>query len=166
MLGPDTQAIAAESFWMRVTPDLQAEIVSFWRTNRMLNPEIDAPERALEAVYVVRSQGKIVGLTTAGVVRFKQLNSNLFYLFRMAVLPEFRMPGIESRLLVDTRDTLEKYAATQTENKCIGLLTFVENPKLIANRNEAVWPASKMVYIGSDKQGRHIRVYYFRGVRI
>jgi hypothetical protein len=163
---PDRHGVVAENVWRRVGPEMQEAIVNFWKSNNMLNPEVDASARALEVVYTVRSNGKIVGLTTAGVVRFKQLNSNVFYLFRMAVLPQYRMPGIESKLLVDTRDTLEEYASTQTENKCIGLLTFVENPRLIANRNEAVWPASKMVYIGSDKEGRHIRVYYFKGARV
>ncbi|HMJ68087.1 MAG TPA: hypothetical protein VK508_04295 [Cyclobacteriaceae bacterium] len=162
----ERHGLIANNVWMGVTKALQNEIVDFWKSNDLLSPKVDAPDRALEAVYTVRSQGKIVGITTAGLVRFKQLNSNLFYLFRMAVLPAFRIPGIESKLLVDTRDTLETYAATQTENKCIGLLTFVESPKLIASRNEAVWPASKMVFIGSDKQGRHIRVYYFKGVRV
>jgi hypothetical protein len=163
---PDSHRVAPANVWRRVGPELQAEIVDFWKSNNMLNPDVDAQARAIEAAYIVRSEGKIVGLTTAGVVRFKQLNNNVFYLFRMAVLPQFRIPGIESKLLVDTRDTLEAYSAAQAENKCIGLLTFVENPRLIANRNEAVWPASKMVYIGSDREGRHIRVYYFKGARI
>lgn len=156
-----------ENVWQRSTPDLQEEIMEFWETNRMLPPGTDARERATQAVQIVRSpQGKIAGLTTAGIVQFKQLNNNVFYLFRMAVLPEFRVPGIESKLIVDTRDILEAYAAKASVNKCIGMLTFVENPGVIANRTWAVWPASKMVYIGSDHKGRHVRVYYFKGATI
>lgn len=156
-----------ENVWMKSVPGLREEIVAFWEVNRMLPPEADPKERAMQAVLVVRNlAGEIVGITTADFVQFKQLNNNLFYLFRMAVVPQFRVPGIESKLIVDTRDILEAYAAKATENKCIGVLTFAENPQVIANRTWAVWPASKMVFIGNDAKGRHIRVYYFKGARI
>lgn len=152
--------------WMKVTPELEVEIIGFWESHRMLKPEVDARERARQIVLTVRYEGKIVGLTSSGVVRFRQLNDNVFFLFRMVVLPEFRVPGIESKLIVETREILESFAEKQTTNKCIGMLTFVENPELIAKRTEAVWPASKMVFIGNDKAGRQIRVYYFKGARI
>jgi hypothetical protein len=159
-------ALNISNVWMTVNADLQREIVDFWHVNQMLGPHVNAGERAAQVILTVRSDKKIVGLTSADFVRFRQLNDNLFYLFRMAVLPSFRVPGIESRLIVESRDILEKFAASRATDQAIGMLTFVENPKLIAHRNEAVWPASRMVYIGSDKKGRHIRVYYFKGARI
>lgn len=156
-----------ENVWRRSTPALREEILAFWESNKLLPPGTDAAERAAEAVLLVRDgSGAIAGLTTAGIVQFKQLNSNNFFLFRSVILPGFRVPGLISRLIVQTRDFLEEFAATMKENRCIGMLTFVENPMLIRHRTEAVWPASKMVYIGSDPKGRHIRVYYFRGARI
>jgi ribosomal protein S18 acetylase RimI-like enzyme len=133
----------------------------------MLPSGIDPIERSGQVVLTVRHEGKIVGLTSADFIRYHQLNDNLFYMFRMAVLPEFRVPGIESKLMVDSRDVLQNFAKDKPPaNKAIGVLVFVENPKLKQNRNEAVWPASKLVYIGSDKQGRHIRVGYFKGATI
>ena len=48
----------------------------------------------------------------------------------------------------------------------IGVITLVENEALKQHRNEAIWPASKMVYIGNSREGHHIRVYYFAGARI
>jgi hypothetical protein len=152
--------------WMEVDAELEAEITGFWSTHGMLSPEVNARERAKQVVLTVRHKGKLVGLTSADVVKFRQLNDNIFFLFRMIVLPEFRVPGIESKLIVATRDILEAFAERQTANRCIGMLTFVENPELIAKRREAVWPASKMVFIGNDKSGRQIRVVYFKGVRI
>jgi hypothetical protein len=153
--------------WKKITPELQQEIVNFWMSNNMLKPETNPLERSTQVVLTVRHNNKIVGLTSADFVRFHQLNDNLFYLFRMIVLPEFRIPGIESKLIVETRDHLEAFAQTQSTNdRCIGMLTFIENPELIAKRNEAVWPASKMVFIGKDKAGRPIRVYYFKGAMV
>ncbi|MEI9920080.1 MAG: hypothetical protein WDO14_14975 [Bacteroidota bacterium] len=152
--------------WMKITPELGQEIIEFWTSNRMLKPNVDVQERAKQIVLTFRHKGKIVGLTSAGVVRYQPLNSNIFFIFRMIVLPEFRIPGIESKLIVETRDILEAFSEKQTENKCIGILTFVENPQLIAKRTKAVWPSSKMVFIGNDKSGRQIRLYYFKGVTI
>ncbi len=158
--------LAIDNVWTKVSGNLQREIVEFWHSNNMLPPNVNADERARQVIFTVRHEGKIVGLTSADLVKFKQLNDNLFYLFRMVVLPPFRLPGIESKLAVMSRDLLESYARSQTTNQSIGLLVFVENPVLREKRNEAVWPATKLVYIGSDKQGRHIRVYYFKGVTI
>ena len=152
--------------WMKVTPNLAQEVIDFWNTHRMLKPEVDAQERAKQIVLTVRRKGKIVGLTSAGVIKYHQLNDNIFFLFRMIVLPEFRVPGIESKLAFETQNILEAFASKQEANKPIGILAFVENPQLNAKRTEAVWPATKMVFIGNDKAGRQIRLYYFKGVRI
>jgi hypothetical protein len=160
------QGFEINNVWMNVNPELESEIIDFWSAHRMLSPEVDARERAREVVLTVRHSGKIVGLTSSGVVKYHQLNDNIFFLFRMIVLPEFRVPGIESKLIVATQQILEAFSEKQTTNRCIGMLTFVENPQLIAKRREAVWPASKMVFIGNDKAGRQIRVYYFKGARI
>jgi hypothetical protein len=152
--------------WKNIHTRLQTEILDFWLSNEMLPPDVNAVERAQQVVLTVRHNDRIVGLTSADFVKYHQLNDNLFYYFRMIVLPGFRIPGIESKLIVETRDRLEEYAEAQPTDKAVGMLTFVENAGLIAKRNEAVWPASKMVFIGKDKAGRHIRVYYFKGARI
>lgn len=161
-----TPELEISNVWTKVDKGLLKEIVDFWQSNKMLGPQVDPIERALNVVLTIRHENKIVGLTSTDLIRFQQLNSNIFYLFRMVVLPPYRIPGIESKAIVETREILELYAASQSTNKAIGMLTFVENPQLIAKRNEAVWPASKAVYIGTDKQGRHIRVCYFKGARI
>ncbi|MDZ7650060.1 MAG: hypothetical protein U5K54_24660 [Cytophagales bacterium] len=99
------------------------------------------------------------------MITFKQLNNKNFYLYRSIILPGYRHPGLTSKLIVETRDFLES-ASQVILNPCIGMLTFVENPRIQQFRREAIWPASKLAYIGMDKQGRHIRVYYFRGATI
>ena len=155
-----------ENVWGKVAGELQQHILEFWQKNNLLPPAVDATERSKQVVLTIRYKGKIVGVTSADLIQFKQLNDNLFYMFRMAVLPQFRLPGIESKLIVESQNILEEFAKTQSTNKAIGVLVFVENPSLREKRNEAVWPASKMVYVGSDKQGRHIRVCYFKGARV
>jgi len=48
----------------------------------------------------------------------------------------------------------------------IGVISIVENEQLKENRREAVWPASKMLFVGKTKLGHDIRIRYFKGARI
>ncbi len=154
--------------WRKSTPELRSEVIGFWAEHQLLPDSADPNERALEVVLIVRdvASRRIVGLSTAAVVQFKQLANKYFYLYRSVIAPSYRIPGLDSKLMVDTRDFLEQRASEGEGPGCIGVLTFVENPAIIKVRNEAVWPASQMVFIGNDSRGREIRVYYFKRARI
>jgi hypothetical protein len=157
-----------ENVWQKISPPLLQEVISFWEENKMLKAGISSQERAHQVVLIIRSEkeNRIVGVTTAALVTFRQLNNNNFYLYRSIILSEYRHPGLTSKVIVETRDFLEAFSKRITVNRCIGMLAFVENPRIQQYRREAIWPASKMAFIGVDKQGRHIRVYYFRGAVI
>jgi len=157
-----------ENVWQKMSPELVSKVISFWDEHKMIRPGFSSEERARQVVLIIRSktENKIVGLTTAGIVNFKQLNSNNFYLYRSIILPEYRHPGLAEKVIIETRDFLEEYNKKVTENPCIGILSFIENPRYQQFRREAIWPSSKMAYVGMDKQGRHIRVYYFKGATI
>lgn len=160
-------AINLETIWRKSLPEMREEIASFWDENKLLPPGVSAEERVKEVVLLARNEsGKIVGISSAMHIQFKQLNNNYFFAYRSVILPPYRVPGLAQKMIVETRDLLEKYATTMTENKCIGMVTFVENKGVIEKINYGVWPSSKMVYIGNDKQGRQIRLYYFKGAMI
>lgn len=165
---PAQDRVYIEVVWQKMTPELVSQVIKFWDDNKMLRPGFSSDARARQVVLIVRREvGKeIVGLSTAELITFKQLNSNNFYMYRSIVLPGFRHPGLASKIIVETRDLLETYNKTVATNPCIGMITFVENPRIQEFRREAIWRASKMAYIGMDKQGRHIRVYYFKGATI
>lgn len=162
----DGRNIHLINVWQKMSPELVKEVVDFWNTNKMLRPGQSADERAQQVVFLVRAkpENKVVGVATAMPIRFKQLNNKVFFYYRSIVLPEFRQPGLASKLIVETRDFLESISIEGRE--CIGLLTLVENPSILQAKREAIWPASKMIFMGVDKNGRHIRVYYFKGARI
>jgi len=153
-----------ENQWILQSEQTRQEVIDFWNTHKLLKPDVSAIERAKEVVWVVRTPSKsIIGVSTAFKAHFKQLH-NSFYVFRCAIAPDFRIPGLLAKILVDTRDFLESIHKNDPD-PCVGILTFVENQGVNANRR-AVWPASKMVYIGSTANGKQIRVYYFKGARI
>ncbi len=163
-----SRPVTLELVWQKMTPTLIDEVISFWESNQMLRSDSTLQERVRQVVFLVRDTAtlKIVGVSTAGLVNFKQLNSNIFYLYRSIILPAYRYPGLADKLTIETRDYLENFNRTVSENKAIGILVFVENLKFQQFRREAIWRASRLAYIGTDKSGRHIRVYYFKGARI
>lgn len=153
-----------ENQWISQSEQTRQGVIDFWNTHNLLKPDVSGIQRAKEVVWVVRTPSQsIIGVSTAFKAHFKQLHNN-FYVFRCAIAPDFRIPGLMSKILVDTRDFLESIHKKDPD-PCLGIMTFVENPGVNANR-KAVWSASQMVYVGSTPDGKQIRVYYFKGARI
>lgn len=161
----DKQNLVFENLWKKDVSQVSARILRVWNDHGGPIGRA-AQERLNQLVYAVRTDdGEVAGISTAFKVYVKQLR-NHFYAIRLMLLPDFRMPGLTSKLLVSTRDFLESIHSGDNENPAIGIITLVENDRLKQKRNEAIWPASGMVYIGNSAEGHHIRVYYFKGARI
>lgn len=146
----------------------QLSVQALWRKEVPGLSDEEIQKRLPQVAFVVQdSEEHVVGVSTAYKAFIKQLNHNL-YAYRCFIAPAHRVPGLTSALLVKTRDYLEaihKNDGPENEH-CIGIITLVENERIMEHRREAVWPASKMVYIGNTPKGKHIRVYYFKGARI
>jgi hypothetical protein len=161
----DSQNVVFENVWKKDVSHVRGQVMEIWKQNA--GPVADkVSERLQQLVFVVKDdKGDVVAVSTAFKVYIQQLR-NYFFALRLMIVPTHRVPGLTSKLLVTTRDFLESVHHLDTNEPCIGLITLVENKRLKENRNEAIWPASKMVYIGNSKSGDHIRVYYFKGARI
>ncbi len=144
----------------------QQEIKTIWK---QFNPGLDddqVEERLQQIVWLVKNEfHQVVALSTAYPAFIKQLKLYM-YAVRLMIVPGYRIPGLMSKILVDTRDFLEANRPEPEESEPQGIITLVENEKLKKLRNEAVWPASRMVYIGNSKKGHRIYVYYFKGALI
>lgn len=143
---------------------MHASIEELWKRNFPAMTEAQTRTRLKQVVLVIRNEAdEVVGASTSYKAYISQLKNNLFA-FRCFIDPAFRIPGLTSTLLVKTRDFLEQTSEQEVDDKdrCIGMITLVENERIMKFRNEAIWPASKMVYIGNSPKGYHIRVYYFK----
>lgn len=160
------QNLVFENLWKKDVTHLSGQVLEIWKRNAGPVGE-QAKDRLAQLVFVVRNDaGDVVGMSTAFKAYVKQLR-NYFFALRLMLIPGYRIPGLTSRLLVSTRDFLESiHEQDSVDQKTIGVITLVENQRLKESRNEAIWPASKMVYIGNSREGHHIRVYYFKGARI
>lgn len=157
--------ISFENVWRKDNTVIKRQVLDIWLRVVGLHPD-EAHQRIDQLVFVALNEKKeVIGISTAVKIYVKRLH-NFLYAFRCMLLPDYRIPGLTSKLLVMTRDFLEGIHEHDGDEKAIGVITLVENKKLREHRNEAVWPASRMVYIGDTREGVPIRVYYFKGARI
>jgi hypothetical protein len=163
--GENIKDLVFENVWGGEISHIRDQVLNIWMHHR--GPQgLQADKRMKQIVFVIRNKrGDVIGLSTAFKSYIKQLR-NHFFVFRLLIVPGYRVAGLTSKLLVLTRDFLESIHLTQNLDTPIGLITLVESEALKQHRNEAIWPASKMVYIGNTREGHHIRVYYFAGARI
>jgi hypothetical protein len=159
------QKVILQNVWGGELDTIRSQVLEIWRHHGGPTGQ-EAEGRLRQIVFVVKDEaGKLIGISTAFKAYISQLR-NHFYAIRLMLVSGHRIPGLTSHLLVSTRDFLESVHGQDDTDQAIGLITLVENPSLKQHRNEAVWPASGMVYIGNSKEGHHIRVYYFKGARI
>jgi hypothetical protein len=151
------------NMWKKNDPKINEQVLSIWKDYGITGERADSRIKQLVLV-VVDSTGKVVGISTADKSEYKPLSS-YFYAIRCMILPQFRVPGLDSKLILMTRDFLESIHEQDLPNIAAGLIAFIENEKL-RERTQAVWPATGMIYMGKLPEGHHIRVYYFKGAHI
>jgi hypothetical protein len=158
------QQLIFENLWQKSATPYHEGVRLMWKKNSVNFPEDQVNVRLNELVFAVRAEdGKVVGVSTARKAYISQLKNHL-YSFRCFLDQDYRIPGLMSTITLKTRDWLEEIYQTDGSEKdrCIGMITLVENERIMKFRNEAIWSASKMVYIGNSPKGFHIRAYYFK----
>jgi hypothetical protein len=152
-----------EVVWKKDALEIREQVKNIWKEFTSLD-QSQGEERQDQLVYVIKNaEDKVVGISTAFKTYIKQLK-HFFYVYRCFIVPGNNFPGIDSKITVLTRDYLESIHDQELPDMAIGLITLISNPEL-KKRNLAVWP-SGFVYIGNSKEGKHIRVYYFKDARI
>jgi hypothetical protein len=157
-----------ENLWQKSDSPIQGKVKQLWKKHFPSLTEEQMNTRLRQVVMTVRTpEGEVVGLSTAYKAYIKHLKNHL-YAFRCFIDPAYRIPGLTEVIMVNTRDFLEEIHITDGKEgeQCIGMITLVENERIMKYRTEAIWPASKMVYIGNSPKGYHIRAYYFKKAMI
>jgi len=148
------------------SPALLEKVVELWVTQRVLTDE-QAGKRTAELLFVAvdNANDGIAGVCTTYLATPPALRMPLWH-FRTFVAPEYRRNDIAFHLLHLARDFHETQYVEGIDTRGRGLYMEIENPIIQRHRNEAVWPSSKMVFIGYNAAGHHCRIHYFPGTRI
>lgn len=156
-----------ENLWQKKDTS-HAGVKLLWKKHFPLLSDDQLSTRLQQVVYALRTEnGEVIGVSTSYKAYIQHLKHHL-YAFRCFIDPAYRIPGLTSTLIVKTRDFLESihHSDGPDSERCIGMITLVENERIMKHRNEAIWPASKMVYIGNSPKGYPMRAYYFKKVLI
>jgi hypothetical protein len=157
------QQLVFENVWKQDVPQIKKQAIAIWRQSPVIDPA-SMEDRARQIVFVAKNdRGQVVGITTAYKAYVKQMQ-NFFYMYRCLVVHEYSTPGLETKLTILTRDFLESVYRSEKDH-IIGLMAIVQHPKL-KEIGKAIWPSTKLTYIGNTSEGHHIRVYYFPKVKI
>lgn len=114
-------------------------------------------------VFILKNEvNEVIGFSRAEKRWVGQLKKKLYQL-HCFIIPSMRMKGLGKVLLNQSIDFLEN---VHQEDQCLGVYCWVTDPLLNARKNEAVWPNSKMIFLGSSAEGNHLRVRYFKNTVI
>ena len=149
------------------TPEQKKEIIDFWIKEKAILDMEAAKKRVEEVSQIARDKGtdEILAITTTYEQFNKQLE-NFFYYLRVFTAERARQLKIAITLVNTIKHFLEERFVAGKITRSIGMIMEVENKILQTHKNEAVWPATKFVYIGKNEKGDHVRVYYFKDARI
>ena len=147
--------------WKRPMPELEQELIAFWRDNNAITDEALAKRRAAQAVCIVRGgDGALLGVATAVVRVLPRLRQPMYY-YRMFFSPALR--GHQQFLPVFRRskEILHGHNASLERPESLGLLLELENDKLGKAYPRAHEPDFGAAFIGYSPRGLQLRVSYF-----
>ncbi|MDG6349242.1 hypothetical protein QAA18_10950 [Luteimonas sp. 8-5] len=152
--------------WRQVTPELEAELLEFWKRNNAIGDDGRARQRASQAVCIARDDDGTVCAVGTATVR---------------VLPRLRQPTYSSRQFYDSaqrgkgqalavanasRQVLQAYNASLPVPEALGMLIEVQNPMLAKRYDVAFEPVTGYSFIGYSPRGFVLRVSWFDGATL
>lgn len=156
-------SIAITPVWQQVTPELQAELVAFWRANKAIGDEAMAATRAAQAVCVARGEdGTLAGVGTAVVKVLPRLRQPMYY-YRQYFARSLRGRHQELPFYRRAKAILQDWNAAREVPESLGILLEVENAKIAAAYRQAHEPGFDATFIGYSPRGLQLRVSYFDG---
>jgi hypothetical protein len=82
-------------------------------------------------------------------------------MYRVLVSRDARIQDIASRLAVYSRDLLEAWSRDNPDQQVMGMGAVIQSRDLVKNIPEAVWPDTKLAFIGYTQEGYQMRVFWF-----
>jgi len=139
--------------------ELLREIAAFWTAHHLVPPDKDLLERAKQAVYIARnSEGELIAISTVFISMVPNFKNYLF-IYRCAIHPDYRIPGLMHEMAAQTCDYLESIYE-KTQPYCIGVLAKLESDLL--KKNRLIHSKTKMDFMGFAEDGDPLRVYFFK----
>jgi len=157
--------IAYRDAWHRKDPVIERDAELLWRAQEALLRDADVGARLGEICAAAYRGSQLVGLATARIREIPPLRCRLA-MFRCLIVPEARLAQVASRLTVFARDLLEAWSKDNPNEAVLGLGAIIQSRLLVEHNPYAVYPDTKLSFIGYTQEGYQMRVYWFAHARI
>ena len=161
---PDGYAIETLDDGARGGTPLGDELAGFWTGHGVLD-EAGARERLASVICVLRDpEGEVAGTSSAIDATVPQLGNRRFWVLRCFAPTAESRAAVELVIVAAKEHLRERVAGDGV--RPLGLCMPVGDRLLIAERDEAVWPHSGMLFAGWTPHGEQVRISYFEGATI
>lgn len=161
-----TSAFEIENVRESGNQELIQRAIERWQSDGVISAD-EARRRARQLLLVATSKDNatVAGMATTYLHTAPRLGLPLWHM-RAYVAPEFRQQDIGIRMLFETLDHHRRQFESGADTRGLGLYMEIENPHIKKHRNEAIWPTTRLAFVGVNAKGDHCRVCYFDGARL
>jgi len=146
--------------WRKGDPSIERDAELFWRANRALPHGVDVGNRLSELCAAAYVDGQPLAISTSSIRNVDFLRTRLA-MYRVFVSPDARVAKVASKLTLFSRDVLEDWSREHQREVVMGMGAVIQSRALVKNDRAAVWPDSKLTFVGYTQEGYQMRVYWF-----
>ena len=146
--------------WRKGNPSIERDAELFWRANHALPQGTDIGNRLSELCGAAYVDGQPLAISTSSIRNVDFLRTRLA-MYRVFVSPDARVAKVASKLTLFSRDLLETWSREHQDEGIMGMGAVIQSRALVKNDRAAIWPDSKLTFVGYTQEGYQMRVYWF-----
>ncbi len=155
-----------QNVWQKVSEELSAEIVAFWKAESALPANGNPVNRAQQTVVVMRGKGgEIAAISTAILQTIPRLRQPMYY-YRTFCAEKHRNNNTSIPIMLESQKALHEFNLGLEKPESIGILIEIENELISTHYSQAFWPPTQFSFIGYSQRGMVLRAHYFPDFRL
>ncbi|HVT24794.1 MAG TPA: hypothetical protein VHD95_09220 [Rhizomicrobium sp.] len=157
---PQNPAVDCRAAWRLKDSRIEGDALKFWEANGMLPPNAAVEDRLAQICAGAYDGDEMVAVATAAIREVDFLRSKLA-MFRCSVSRTSRLKRISTTISLFSFDLLEQWSKENPEEQVMGIGAVIQSRGLVEHDNHAVWPDTKLTFVGYTKEGYQFRVRWF-----
>jgi hypothetical protein len=155
--------------WQRNNRKIAADAVDLWQRLNALPRGTSPDQRIKELCAAAYYDGDIAGVSTVTVKTLPPFPCR-FAFYRCLVAPEHRLLSLSRRLTLFSRDIICEWSRQHPEEKVLGSIAVLENPKGDALAKIPVWKvpgvSNGYTLAGYTRKGLQVRIHWYDHARL
>lgn len=147
--------------WQLHDPQAERDALAFWKRIGVFKSEARMTEQLKQLCVLTYDGDELVGVSTAALRHIKLLNCRMA-MHAIAVAPGARSHHTSTNTTLATIALLEQWSLDHPEEGVMGVGAIIQSSLLVQNKRQAVWPNTKLTFIGFTAQGEQFRVFWFQ----